>query len=136
MVIKVNAAQRLKAYDNTWIHKLKQHKQAHPKYEGQQKPKQLEDEKIFNMQPSQLSQELQKIYKDDYEGAMGSLTLYKNRMGKQLKTPDQDRIDKAKDELKKRYGRDDENQTERKPATGPKQKSSKPIGSKPTGKIV
>jgi hypothetical protein len=153
MTFKLNAAQRLRAYDKTWIKKMNQHRQAHPKYQGQQKPSELEDS-IFNMQPSALAQELRRVYKDDYGGAMGALTMYKNRAGKNLLSPDQDRIEKAKDELRKLYKKGEyehPNQSSPTPA-GPQSKPAnepandrqrgrdskgrEPIGVRPTGKVV
>lgn len=145
--MKIHAAARLLAYDNTWIHKQEQHRKAHPKYQGRQKPSQLDDH-IFNMQPSQLSQNLKTVYKDDYDGAMGVLNLYKNRQGKNLKSPDQDRLDKAKTELRKRYGKDDDTSKEKAPGAKPngarkpadvgrdKPIGTDPIGSKPTTKRI
>jgi hypothetical protein len=145
--MKINAAARLLAYDRTWIKKVEQHRRAHPKYQDSQKPSQLND-RIFNMQPSQLSQNLKTIYKDDYAGAAGALSLFKNRMGKNLKSPDHDRLDKAKDELKKRYGRDDDKNTRKAKAPGSKPHGkdepanvgkpvgTNPIGSRPTTRTV
>lgn len=142
--MKILAAQRLMAYDNTWIKKEEMHREAHPKYKGQQKPSQLDDH-IFNMQPSQLSQNLKTVYKDDYDGAMGVLNLYKNRQGKNLKSPDRDRLDKAKTELRKKYGKDDASKETtpgpkpngtRKPADVGKPVGTDPIGSRPTTRTI
>lgn len=137
-----NYASVVEAYDRTWITKMNQHRQAHPKYQGQQKPQQLVEERIFTLEPSALAQRLKAIYKDDFRGAMGALTVYKNRAGKNLLSPDRDRIDKAKEQLRKLYGKSDENQREQKnPGAKPANESKPaherpPVGSKPTTKTV
>lgn len=138
--MKINASTRLLAYDRTWINRMNQHRKAHPKYQGRQKPQQLVDERIFTLEPSALAQRLKAIYKDDFRGAMGALTVYKNRAGKNLLSPDRDRIDKAKEQLRKLYGKQDEDQrqhsdpestNESKPAN-----ERPPVGSKPTTRTV
>jgi hypothetical protein len=138
---------KLLAYDGTWIERQKLHRESHPKYQGQQKPRQL-DNRIFNMQPSQLSQNLKDVYKDDYGDAAQSLNLFKNRMGKNLTSPDKDRLDKAKDELRKRYGKDDDSNKRKAAPAGPesnrkdgpahdrKPVGTNPIGSRPTTRTV
>ena len=140
--MKINASTRLLAYDRTWINRMNQHKQAHPKYQGQQKPTELTEEHIFTLEPSALAQRLKAIYKDDFRGAMGALTVYKNRAGRNLTSPDRDRIDKAKEQLRKLYGKPDEDQRPQK-NSGPKSADKDgptnerpPIGSKPTTKTV
>jgi len=137
-----NFASVIEAYDRTWIKKEEQHRQAHPKYQGQQKPSQLTDEHIFTLEPSALAQRLKALYKDDFKGAMGALTMYKNRAGKNLLSPDRDRIDKAKQQLRKLYGKQDEDQRKTKnPRAKPTDKGKpanerSPLGSKPTTKTV
>jgi Protein of unknown function (DUF3175) len=42
---------------------------------------------------------------DPYRSAMSMLTFYINRAGKHLSKRDRDRLDRAKDELRKLYGR-------------------------------
>jgi hypothetical protein len=144
--MKINAAARLLAYDKTWIKRMNQYRQAHPKYQGQQKPTELTDEHIFTLDPSALAQRLKTLYKDDFKSAMQALTMYKNRAGKTLLSPDRDRLDKAKEQLRKLYGKDDEDKSKPK-NTGPqspnKGKSTnerrvgdEPIGSRPTTKTV
>lgn len=73
--MRINASARLlaslrasvvEAYDRTWINRMNQHRQAHPKYQDQQKPSQLVDEHIFTLEPSALAQRLKFIYKDDF----------------------------------------------------------------------
>ena len=143
----IHGADRLLAYDNTWIKKMEHHQKTHPKYNGQQKPQMLKDEHIFNLQPSALAQRLRTLYKDDYKGAMGSLTAYKNRAGKNLLSPDRDRLDKAKDELRKLYGKDDDqNPSSTTPSsleptvpgkpTNERVGKERPIGSRPTTRTV
>jgi hypothetical protein len=141
-MIKINASARLLAYDRTWINRMNQHRKAHPKYQGQQKPSELVDEHIFTLEPSALAQRLKAIYKDDFRSAMGALTVYKNRAGKNLLSPDRERIDKAKEQLRKLYGKQDENQRQQK-NTGPEPRKQgslnqerSPIGSVPTTKTV
>lgn len=137
-----NFASVVKAYDRTWIMRMNQHKQAHPKYQGQQKPSALTDEHIFTLEPSALAQRLKFIYKDDFRGAMGALTVYKNRAGKNLLSPDRERIDKAKEQLRKLYGKQNEDQRQQKnprpEPTNPSKPANErpPIGSKPTTKTV
>lgn len=147
--MKIEAAARIKAYDKTWIKKMDQRRAYKPpKWKGQQKPSQLDDH-IFSMQPSALAQNLRRVYKDDYQGAMGALTMYKNRQGKNLLSPDRNRLDQAKDQLRKLYKKDDhENQdTGKKPPARPKpdgedepadvgKSGDAPIGSKPTTRTV
>lgn len=140
--MKINASTRLLAYDRTWITKMNQHRQAHPKYQGTQKPSELVDEHIFTLEPSALAQRLKVIYKDDFRSAMGALTVYKNRAGKNLLSPDRERIDKAKEQLRKLYGKQNEDQRQQKnpgskPANEGKPANERPpIGSKPTTKTV
>lgn len=137
-----NYASIIEAYDRTWINRMNQHKQAHPKYQGRQKPQQLVDEHIFTLEPSALAQRLKAIYKDDFRSAMGALTVYKNRAGKNLLSPDRDRIDKAKEQLRKLYGKPDEDQRQSKnpgPKSADKGKSAherSPVGSKPTTRTI
>jgi len=133
----------LKAYDKTWIHKMEQHRQYKPKYEGQQKPSQLTDEHIFTLEPSALAQRLKAIYKDDFGSAMKALTMFKNRMGKNLLSPDRDRIEKAKDQLRKLYGQNDDQNSGSKTPSGTEHSvpsgttdDRKPIGSKPTTRTI
>lgn len=157
--MKILAARRLLAYDNTWVKKMEQKKSTkQPKYVGQ-KPSELKDERIFTLEPSALAQRLRTLYKDDYAGAMGSLTMYKNRAGKNLPSPDRDRLEKAKDQLRKLYGKDDEDTSSKSPdgaqhsvpgqpadvgkhggRTDRNQSSGKgkegPIGSRPTTRTV
>ncbi len=153
------ASVQLEAYDNTWIHKYNQHREAHPKYKGEQKPSQLTDEKVFNLDPSAMSHRLKEVYKEDYGDAARSISLFKNRMGKNLMSPDKNRLDKAKDELKKIYHKEDDNGNENQ--SGPKAKGPKPsnphestngpgsrsgrtgrtvgtdpVGSRPSGKVI
>lgn len=137
-----NYASVIEAYDRTWIKKMDQHRQAHPKYQGQQKPSELVDEHIFTLEPSALAQRLKFIYKDDFRSAMGALTMYKNRAGKNLLSPDRDRIDKAKEQLRKLYGKQDEDQRQTtnpgpQPANEGKPANERPpVGSKPTTRTV
>lgn len=137
-----NYASIIEAYDRTWINKMNQHKQAHPKYQGQQKPSQLVDEHIFTLAPSALARRLKALYKDDFRSAMGALTVYKNRAGKNLLSPDRDRIDKAKEQLRKLYGKPDEDQRQQKNQSPESEYKSKPanerppVGSKPTTRII
>ncbi len=42
---------------------------------------------------------------DPYRSAMSMLTFYINRAGKSLKAADRDRLEKAKDELRKAFGK-------------------------------
>jgi Protein of unknown function (DUF3175) len=42
---------------------------------------------------------------DPYRSAMSMLTFYINRAGKNLSSADRDRLEKAKDELRKAFGR-------------------------------
>lgn len=146
--MKLQAAQRLLAYDNTWIKKMKQHQETHPKYKGQQKPQMLKDERIFNLQPSALAQRLRTLYRDDYDGAMGALTVYKNRAGKNLLSPDRNRLEKAKDELRKLYRKDDDKNPSSETPSSPKPTmpgkpanersdgTPPPVGSRPTTRTV
>ena len=123
------------AYDNTWVKKMEQKKSTkQPKYVGQ-KPSQLKDEHIFTLEPSALAQRLKNLYKDDYAGAMGSLTMYKNRAGKNLPSPDRDRLEKAKDQLRKLYGKDDEDTSSKSPDGAQPANSRKPadVGKRGTG---
>ena len=149
MTIKIEAAARLMAYDKTWIKKMDQRRAYKPpKWKGQQKPRQLDDH-IFSMQPSALAQNLRNVYKEDYRGAMGALTMYKNRQGKNLLSPDRNRLDQAKDALRKLYKKDDhEKDTGDKAPDGPEPDNkdepadvrdavgNDPIGSKPTTRTV
>lgn len=147
--MKIHAAARLMAYDKTWIKKMDQRKAYKPpKWKGQQKPTQLDDH-IFSMQPSALAQNLRRVYKDDFKAAMGALTMYKNRQGKNLLSPDRNRLDQAKDALRKLYKKDDhEDQNpgkETPDGTEPDSKDepadvgnsgAEPIGRKPTTRTV
>lgn len=42
---------------------------------------------------------------DPYRSAMSMLTFYINRAGKSLKAPERNRLEKAKDELRKLFGK-------------------------------
>lgn len=140
--MKILAAHRLRAYDNTWIKQMEVHQKTHPKYKGQQKPAMLKDEQIFNLAPSALAQRLKALYKENFKGAMGALTAYKNRAGKNLLSPDRNRLDKAKDELRKLYGKQDEDSSRETPtspkSTNPSKPANvgKPIGRRPTTRTV
>lgn len=150
-MIEIKAASRLAlvAYDKTWIKKMdKRRAYKPPKWKGQQKPRQLDDH-IFSMQPSALAQNLRNVYKDNYRGAMGALTMYKNRQGKNLLSPDRNRLDQAKDALRKLYKKDEhEKDTGNKtpdrvepndkdePADVGNAVGSEPIGSRPTTRTV
>lgn len=148
MTIKIEAAARLMAYDKTWIKKMDQRRAYKPpKWKGQQKPRQLDDH-IFSMQPSALAQNLRNVYKDDFKAAMGALTVYKNRQGKNLLSPDKHRLDQAKDALRKLYKKDDheEQDTGKEAPDRPEPDSEdepaddgsgdQPIGSRPTTRTV
>jgi hypothetical protein len=144
--MKIHAATRLKAYDPTWVPKM-EHK-TELKYHGEPKPQMLKDEQIFKLAPSALAQRLKALYgPQGYAEAMGALTAYKNRAGKSLLTPDKDRLEQAKQQLRKTYGRDETEgaQTPRstkpanpsKPANdGKPGKPKPPVGSRPSGHIV
>lgn len=151
--MKINASQRLHimhqyavllAYDATWSDRAE--KKIEQKHQGEPKPQALKDEAIFTLAPGALAQRLKGLHGEDFKSAMGSLSFYKNRAGKDLSTQDRDRIDKAKTELRKLYGKDENEEGQRKspnprpepagkhaPSVG---KPSAPIGSKPTGKVV
>lgn len=139
--MRLHATYRLLSYDRSWIQKMNQRKQAHPKYQDTQKPQVLEDS-MFNLEPAALARALRTLYKDDYKAACGALTMYKNRAGKTLLSPDRDRIDKAKEQLRKLYGKQDEDQRQStnprtKPADARKSADERsPIGSKPTTKTI
>lgn len=100
-MIKIEAYQRLVAYDNRWSQKVN-HK-IKKKYEGEDKPQILVDESVFKLQPSALAGRLKALYKDDFEAAMGALSLYQNRAGKTMLSTDKQRLAKAKDQLRKVY---------------------------------
>lgn len=102
-MIEIKAAQRLRAYDSKWADKAQ--RDIDRKYQGQQPPADADD-KIFNMQPSALARALKNRYKDDYQAAMGSLSFYINRAGKSFKSTDTNRLEKAKEELRKIYKRE------------------------------
>ena len=123
-MIKIEAAQRLLAYDNRWSQKV--NKDIAEKYRGQQKPQILVDDAVFSLQPAALAGRLKALYKDDYQGAMGALNLYKNRAGKTLPMGDKQRLDKAKTALRKLYKREDPNKP--KPV---KPQDFTPVGMKP-----
>lgn len=139
-IARLHAASRLLAYDTTWVPKM--NKETKLKYGNEPKPQMLEDEQIFKLAPSALAQRLKALYgPDGYASAMGALTAYKNRAGKTLLSPDKDRLEKAKQQLRKAYGKDTGNQK----TTGPKpankgkpanDRQRKPVGSKPTGRII
>lgn len=139
--MRLHATYRLLSYDRSWIQKMNQRKQAHPKYQDTQKPQVLEDS-MFNLEPAALARALRTLYKDNYKAACGALTVYKNRAGKNLLSPDRDRIDKAKEQLRKLYGKQDEDQRQTtnpgpQPANEGKPANERPpVGSKPTTRTV
>lgn len=137
--MEIKAAARLLAYDTTWVPKM--NKETKRKYGNEPKPQMLEDEQIFKLAPSALAQRLKSLYgPDGYSSAMGALTAYKNRAGKTLLSPDKDRLEKAKQQLRKIYGRDKDQSKPK--AAGPKPSSKneptndRPIGSRPSGRII
>lgn len=147
-MIKLKAAYRLRAYDSTWSDRAE--KKIELKHHGEPKPQAFKDEAIFTLAPGAMAQRLKGIHGDDYSSAMSSISFHKNRAGKTMTPQDRDRLDKAKEELRKLYGKDKPSENQRsqtnpstKPAVqhapaSPKRKpvGDDPIGSKPSGKIV
>lgn len=147
--MKIEAAQRLIAYDTTWVPKME--KKTKIKYGNEPKPQMLKDEQIFKLAPAALAQRLKSLYGNDgFSSAMGALTAYKNRAGKTMVSQDKDRIEQAKEQLRKLYGKDKDQSKPK--TTGPKPTNpskpandrtgrskpvgTKPIGSRPSGRIV
>lgn len=149
-MVTIKAAQRLHimhaynellAYDKTWVKKMEKH--VDQKYQGQQKPQSLEDEKIFTLAPGALASRLRALHPNDFAAAMSSISAYMNRAGKQLLSPDKDRLNKAKQELRKLFGKDAPNEDQSsktnsrpQPSKQGKPANDRPIGSRSTGKIV
>lgn len=109
--MKIEAATRLKAYDTKWSQKVD--RDLKNKHANQPKPVELDDA-IFSMQPSAMAQRLKALYKDDFKAAMSAISLVANRAGKQLSPSDKERFKRAKELLRKAYGKETTN-----PATRP-----------------
>ncbi len=127
MAIRIEAHRRLLAYDNRWSQKV--NRDIKKKYQGEQKPAILVDDTIFKLQPAALAARLRELYKDDYRGAMGAITLFKNRAGKTLLSTDRQRLEKAQEALRKVYKKE-------KPKKVVKPQDLKPVGLKPTTKPI
>lgn len=72
----------------------------------------LENE-VFKGSPEQIAKSLKKSAEESdrkksspYRSAMSMLTFYINRAGSNLSSDDRDRLNKAKDELRKAFGRE------------------------------
>jgi hypothetical protein len=103
-------------------------KETKRKFGAEPKPQMLKDEQIYSLPPATLAQRLKALYgPDGFASAMSSLSAYKNRAGKTLDSQDKDRIDKAKAELRKIYGKEPEHKTETpQPKKVPVSKPAKP----------
>ena len=66
----------------------------------------LEDPKKIAASLKRSAEESQRLKSDPYRSAMSMLTFYINRAGKSLSKADRARLEKAKDELRKAFGRD------------------------------
>lgn len=104
--MKIEAAQRLMAYDNRWSEKVERKQDL--KHGNSPEPVQNTDQAMFSMQPTALAQALKRMYGDDYRAASSALSFYINRSGKKLLSPDKDRLSKARDALRKAYGKDND----------------------------
>lgn len=128
--MKIEAAQRLMAYDNRWADKAQ--KKIDLKHVGEQAPVKDTDQALFSLQPQALAQALKNRYKDDFKAAMGAISFYMNRGGKKLLSTDRHRLTQAKEALRKLYGKGDTKTNKGlTPPTEPKV-----IGVKPTTKLI
>jgi len=66
----------------------------------------LKDPKKIAASLKRSAEESQRLKSDPYRSAMSMLTFYINRAGKSLSEADRARMEKAKDELRKAFGRD------------------------------
>lgn len=105
--MKIEAASRISAYDSKWSQKAE--KDINIKNQGKPELNDVgPDASLFKMQPSELARTLKNRYKDDFKAAMSAISFYVNRSGKTLLSPDKSRLEKAKEELRKLYGKSDE----------------------------
>lgn len=109
--MKIHAATRLLAKDSKWSQRVD--RDLKNKHANQQKPVELEDN-IFSMQPAAMVQRLKALYKDDFSAAMSAISLVANRAGRKLSPSDKERFTRAKELLRKAYGKETTN-----PATRP-----------------
>lgn len=134
--MKIEAAQRLMAYDNRWADKAQ--RKINLKHVGEQPPVKNTDQALFTLQPTALAQALKNRYKDDFGAAMSAISFYMNRGGKDILSTDRHRLTQAKEALRKLYGKDQPGKekdvlTEVKPSKIQKngiKSPSKPIGAK------
>ena len=104
--MKIEAAARLRAYDNKWSQKVGRDNKL--KYSNQKKPVELDDN-IFSMSPSTMVQRLKALYKDDFKAAMSAVSFVANRAGRKLSPSDKERFQKTKELLRHAYGKETTN---------------------------
>lgn len=101
--MNIEAAHRLLSHDVKWSQKVGRDLKI--KHANQQKPTELDDS-IFSMQPSTMVQRLKVLYKDDFQAAMSAISFVANRAGRNLSPSDKERFKRAKELLRKAYGKE------------------------------
>lgn len=95
------AGNRLEAEDRTWVKKVEQ--KQNQKYG---KNKNILPEGTFEKDAGAIAQVLKRESKD-YKQAMSRLNFYINRGGDNLSSSDKQRLERAKDQLKRLYVKED-----------------------------
>lgn len=96
----MNFANRILAKDTTWVKKVED--KQHQKYGNN---KNILPEGTFEKDAGQIAQILKRESKD-YQQAMSRLNFYINRGGDNLSSSDKNRLERAKDQLKRAYGKE------------------------------